>query len=198
MSIVAHLPFLAPALIAVCTILRASPVLAQSAAAPVAHPYRLLIGGFFPVDGSIKRSVGSAFYSFGGDYDLYSPGAGGLFTVGAYLDYDTKSRLQETANVSLTEYGGGAYARARLGPAGRPIRPYFGVAGGYYDVNVHAYSILTDENFHIDENFSRFGAKLLLGCEFGPGPFIEADYTLLGHIPATDPSGCHFRVGYQF
>jgi hypothetical protein len=125
---------------------------------------------------------GQGIATAGISLDLWQNCFGGSLSVYA----DTAGILQ--SHPTYRFFGGGVEYRQFLSNSST-LKPYVGVGGGYYHLNVHDLS---------NQGTDRFGGKAFAGLELKNGLFLEAAFNYFGRNRDRDLSRFGLSLGYRF
>ncbi|WP_395088556.1 hypothetical protein [Armatimonas sp.] len=144
-------------------------------------------GSFYPGGSDNNRHSNTSF--------TYWPGFhGGTFTrlVSVYLDTNRRKTVTGTGTTAVTK----AMATQGLGLSFKANILPFTCPGIYQIVGIGFYQRRVSEGTAHTTGYSP-GGKFGVGYQQG-SLFVEADYTVVGHIKNNDPSGLGLRVGVRF
>ncbi|MHB8637780.1 MAG: hypothetical protein ACYC96_15050 [Fimbriimonadaceae bacterium] len=155
----------------------------------VSQPIRAQIGGFFPTDSAVTRTLRKTALFGGVSYDFYTMG-GSKGTTPAYAGAYVDASYNSGGGLHLTQVGVGVEARAYASTSS--------YGQFYYGAGLGAYFINANGAIGTSSNNTRFGGKVFVGFDLTQGFFLEGGYTYIGSVSGVNPSGFEAAVGYKF
>lgn len=148
------------------------------------------LGGYFPLNSRIIRSVGKGAVEGGVDITLFHQ----PYVNRSILSVDYLNRSSGSSNLRIVPITVGEMLYLNGGD-NSSTRPYAGIGAGAYLVQQ---SIQDDTGNQLSNNSTAYGAYVALGSDFGNTFFLEGRYHFITTVGGASPSGLQVDAGLRF
>jgi hypothetical protein len=148
------------------------------------------LGGYFPLNTRIIRSVGKGAVEGGVDITLFHQ----PYVNRSILSVDYLNRSNGSSNLQIVPITVGEMLYLNSG-GDSSSRPYAGIGAGAYLVQQN---IQDSTGNQVSNNSTAYGAYVALGSDFGNTFFLEGRYHFITTVGGSSPSGLQLDAGLRF